>query len=84
MSEHITERRIHARHRVFKGGRLAFHDGGTVSCTVRNLSTGGARVDVENPRALPEQFTLYIDSDHFMRQCHPVWRHDTTVGVAFD
>jgi len=84
MSENFVERRAHARHRVFKGGRLAFNSGGSIECTVRNLSPGGARVDVRSPVALPEQLTLLIDADHFKRRGHPVWTHDTQVRIAFD
>ncbi len=84
MSENFVERRAHARHRVFKGGRLAFTSGGSVECTVRNLSPGGARVDVSSPVALPEQFTLLIDANRFKRRCHSVWAHNTRIGVAFD
>jgi PilZ domain len=84
MSETFVERRAHARHRVFKGGRLAFSSGGSVECTVRNISPAGARVDVTSPMALPEHFTLLIDTDHFKRRCHPVWTNDTRVGLAFD
>jgi PilZ domain-containing protein len=84
MNEHTHERRAHARHRVFKGGRLAFDDGGVVDCTVRNLSPGGARLDIASAIGLPSRFTLCIDSDHFVRHCHPVWCHDNHIGVAFD
>ncbi len=84
MSESFIERRAHVRHRVFKGGRLAFHSGGGVECTVRNISPGGARVDVTNPVPLPKSFMLLIEADQFQRLCHPVWRHDTHIGVAFD
>ncbi|WP_024518012.1 PilZ domain-containing protein [Bradyrhizobium sp. Tv2a-2] len=84
MSEDFVEKRIHARHRVFKGGRLAFNGGGSVECTVRNISPGGARVDVTSPIALPAQLTLFIDTDHLRRRCHPVWTHNTHIGVAFD
>lgn len=84
MSEHTIERRAYARHRVFKGGRLAFHSGGVVDCTVRNISPGGARIAVTFPVGLPAQFTLHINCDHFTRHCHPVWRHDNQIGVAFD
>ena len=84
MNEHTMERRTHARHRVFKGGRLAFGDGHTIDCTVRNISPGGAQLDVAAAAGLPDHFTLCIDSDHFMRDCHPVWRDDKQIGVAFD
>ncbi len=84
MSDNITERRRATRHRVLKGGQLAFNGGGGVDCTVRNISQTGARVDVANLVGLPNSFTLLIDADHFMRHCHPVWSHDRHIGVAFD
>jgi hypothetical protein len=84
MSDNTIEKRREARHRVLKGGRLAFHSGGGVDCTVRSISATGARLDVANPVGLPESFTLLIEADHFMRHCHPVWSHDTHIGVAFD
>ena len=84
MSENIVEKRAYARHRVFKGGRLAFNGGGSLECTVRNISQGGALVDVASPIALPKQFTLLIGADHLKRRCHPVWTHDTRIGLAFD
>ena len=84
MNATSIERRIQPRHRVLKGGRLAFDDGGGFDCTVRNISTGGARVDVGGPVGLPASFTLFIDNDHFARRCHAVWRHEQHIGVAFD
>jgi len=35
------EHRIAARHRVLKGGRIQF-GGGSIDCTVRNISETGA------------------------------------------
>lgn len=84
MSENFIEKRTQARHRVFKGGALAFGSGGSVECTVRNISPGGARLDLASPMPLPESFTLLIGSDHFKRRCHPVWTQDKRIGVAFD
>ncbi|MGA7805895.1 PilZ domain-containing protein [Bradyrhizobium sp.] len=84
MSETNSEHRTSPRHRVFKGGRLAFPDGGAVDCVVRNISSSGARVDVVDPRGLPEVFTLVIAADHFKRRCHPVWSHDKQIGVVFE
>jgi hypothetical protein len=80
----MIERRTAQRHRVFKHGTLAFHGGGTVDCTVRNVSSNGARVDVASPVGLPPSFTLVIETDQFVRRCRPVWSRDVSVGVAFD
>lgn len=80
----MIERRSVQRHRVLKHGTLAFRGGGSIDCTVRNLSSQGARVDVAGPVGLPESFTLVIEANHFLRRCHKVWRSEQRIGVAFD
>ncbi|HWX05972.1 MAG TPA: PilZ domain-containing protein [Bradyrhizobium sp.] len=80
----MIEKRAAPRHRVLKGGTLAFSGGGGVDCTVRNISSSGARVDISNPVGLPEAFTLVIETDHFRRRCHAVWSSEKCIGVAFD
>ena len=79
----MIEKRTAPRHRVLKQGTLAFKGGG-MDCTVRNISSGGARLDVTNPLGLPASFMLVIRADQFMRPCHPVWCSETRIGVAFD
>ena len=80
----MTERRTTPRHRVLKQGTLAFSGGGSADCTVRNISSNGARIDIENPVGLPDSFTLVIASNGFMRHCHAVWLSNQRLGVAFD
>ncbi|MGB9113711.1 PilZ domain-containing protein [Bradyrhizobium sp.] len=80
----MSERRTAPRHRVLKHGTLAFGGGGGVDCMVRNISSGGARLEVANPFRLPQSFTLVIESDRFMRRCRPVWCSDSRIGVAFN
>jgi hypothetical protein len=80
----MIEKRAAPRHRVLKHGTLAFGGGGGIDCMVRNISSSGARLDVANPIGLPESFTLVIQTDQFMRRCHPVWSSERRIGVAFD
>jgi hypothetical protein len=80
----MIEKRRAPRHRVLKHGTLFFRSGGGVDCMVRNVSSGGARLDVANPFRLPQSFSLIIETDQFMRRCHPVWCSDPRIGVAFD
>jgi len=80
----MNEKRRAPRHRVLKHGTLSFSSGGGIDCMVRNISSGGARLDVANPFRLPQSFMLVIEADQFMRRCHPVWCSDTRIGVAFD
>ncbi|CAN5352042.1 hypothetical protein BH11PSE4_BH11PSE4_21100 [soil metagenome] len=78
----MSEKRAAVRQRVLKRGTIAFGGGGLV-CTVRNLSTGGARIDLPQPVDLPPTFLLMIEADQFMRRCRPVWSIQGQIGVAF-
>lgn len=82
MSDTI-EKRAAPRHKVLKGGTIAF-DGNDLPCTVRNLSSTGAAVDLEGMASLPPSFMLVIERDQFIRRCRPVWSNDRRIGVAFD
>ncbi len=80
----MIEKRAIPRHRVLKRGTLAFNGGGGLDCTVRNISSNGARLDLASPVGVPESFTLVIEADQFMRRCHAVWSSEQRMGVAFD
>jgi hypothetical protein len=80
----MIEKRTTPRHRVLKHGMLAFGGGGGLDCTVRNISSGGARLDIASPIGVPPSFTLVIEADQFMRRCHAVWSNERQIGVAFD
>jgi PilZ domain len=84
----MIEKRSAPRYKVLKGATIAFGGNG-VECTVRNLSSSGAALDVANldaanPLGLPPSFMLVIEADQFIRRCRPVWRSDKRIGVAFD
>ncbi|WP_314960468.1 PilZ domain-containing protein [Bradyrhizobium cosmicum] len=78
----MIEKRAAQRYRVFKGGTITFDSSG-IACTVRNMSAGGAAIDIDSPVALPQSFTLSIARDNFVRNCRPVWRSDRRIGLAF-
>ncbi len=83
MTDSRIERRSAPRYRVLKGATIAF-GGNDIDCTVRNLSTNGAALDVANPARLPPSFTLVIETDQFIRRCRPVWCSDKRIGVVFN
>lgn len=78
----MIEKRAAQRYRVFKGGTITFNSSG-VACTVRNVSAGGAAIDIDSPVTLPQSFTLSISRDNFVRNCRTVWRSDRRIGLAF-
>ena len=55
-----------------------------MDCMVRNISQGGARLEVATPFGLHGTFTLVIEADHFVRDCRTVWNIEKRVGVAFE
>ena len=83
MSVKTTEKRSAPRHKVLKGGTIAF-DGNGIVCTVRNLSSNGAAIEMHNAVKLPPSFMLIIEADDFIRRCHSVWSNDKRVGLEFD
>jgi hypothetical protein len=83
MIDATVEKRSAPRYKVLKGATIAFGGNG-VECTVRNLSSSGAAIEVASPADLPASFMLVIEADQFIRRCRPVWRNENRIGVAFD
>jgi hypothetical protein len=54
-SRSMVETRIAPRHRVLKAAKIAF-GGGTIDCTIRDLSITGAALEVSNQGGIPAQF----------------------------
>jgi hypothetical protein len=83
MNQTVTENRKSPRHKVFKAATIEFNRAGGVSCTVRNISDGGACLEVASPIGIPLVFDLHITSDHQIRTCHLVWKSERRIGVSF-
>ena len=71
------------RHRVLKAGTIEFGGAG-IDCTVRNLSTTGAALEVTSQTGIPEKFILVVPADALHVPCHIVWRKASRIGVRFD
>jgi hypothetical protein len=79
----MVETRHAPRHRVSKAATIDFI-GGAIDCTVRNLSTTGAAIEVSNQGGIPEKFTLVMPEDGLHLPCQIVWRSGCRIGVTFD
>ena len=79
----MNERRTELRRRKLKAGTISFNRTSAISCTVRNMSETGASLEVASPMGIPDDFTLVIESEKFLRQCHVRWRAANRIGVAF-
>jgi hypothetical protein len=78
----MHERRAQPRQRIFKAGTIEF-DGTAVSCTVRNISSIGAGLEVENAEGIPHEITLNIRSCEARQHAFVVWRRERRIGIAF-
>jgi hypothetical protein len=78
----MEERRAKPRRRTLKAGTIEF-DGGSIDCTIRNISPIGAALDVASPLGIPHEITLNIVSLHERQSCHVIWRKQKRIGVAF-
>ena len=71
------------RHNVNRNATIAF-EGGKVSCTVRNISSVGAALDLASAVLVPHEITLLMADGHLSQHCYVVWRTPTRLGVTFD
>jgi hypothetical protein len=54
-------------------------------CVLSDISEKGARLDVENPASIPDEFMLFLSSRGTpRRKCSVAWRTETQIGVKFD
>lgn len=61
---------------VFAGGN------GRMDCVIRNLSEGGAKIEVSSARAVPQSFDLMVPG-HRAQACRVAWRALRELGVQF-
>lgn len=79
----MTEVRASARKRTLLGAKIVFNDGRSIfDCLVRNLSDTGAMIQIENPLAAPDSFSLQL-SDHRLLACKVRWRKINSMGIEF-
>jgi hypothetical protein len=79
----MVETRAAPRHRVTKPAQIE-HGGYKITCTLRDLSTTGAALEVPDPAMVPAQFTLVLPEDGLKLRCRVVRRTGVRIGVAFD
>jgi hypothetical protein len=72
------------RMRTFMAAKVSFSNGqSTLDCTIRNISDGGAKLQISGGVTLPGEFDLIIPQRHVNRRVRLCWRNDDFCGVAF-
>jgi len=80
--EHDFRRSV--RVRTFFGGRIVFHDGAySYECIVRDMSEGGARVEIPAARLIPRRFYFLTSKEEVAYDSELVWRTRLMAGVKF-
>ena len=78
------ERRKSVRRRIFKQGSIAINDGASrLPVKVRNISDGGARIELQSVLAVPEVFSLTANDFERPRKVRKRWQTNEFVGVEF-
>ena len=77
-----SERRGDIRLSALKSARIVGPDGTVVECRLRNISEGGARLELTAPQLLPHTFELHV-GDLPPRLCNLRWAKGNLIGVQF-
>jgi hypothetical protein len=79
----VEEHRRAQRQRVYKAAQIAFNNRrASIDCVVRNLSDGGALLEVASPVGIPECFDLIVGGKVVV-PCQVIWRKEKRIGVEF-
>lgn len=63
---------------VLEGGQR--HD-----CALSDISSLGARINVHDSEAVPDDFVLLLaENGAARRRCHVIWRKEREIGVKFE
>lgn len=78
-----AEQRRHPRRKTLKSGKIIFHKGlRNQACVVRDLSSTGAKLQINQPFKCPEQFLLQLLNES-ARPCELTWEIGDMVGTRF-
>jgi hypothetical protein len=79
----VDDRRKHPRTDLAEPAYIS-SNGASWGCTVLNLSTEGAAIEVTDPSLVPDRFLLMMASDRRMFKCRFAWAQHNRVGVSFE
>lgn len=76
--------RSHPRYKVSKDAKIIFTDGrGLVDVMIRDMSVGGARIQLKSSTDLSGPFTLSIPSEKILYTGAVRWMKGNLVGLQF-
>ncbi len=64
--------------------KIDIGSGMQVPCLLSDVSASGARLTLQSPGDIPEQFALLLAAEHgVQRECKVMWREENQLGVEF-
>jgi len=78
-----AERRQFGRRLIYTHALIHARGRPAVLCVMRDVSDGGALLEVAHPQWLPSRFRLVVEAAGFETDCEIVHREETAVGVRF-
>ncbi|WP_267355494.1 MULTISPECIES: PAS domain-containing protein [unclassified Methylobacterium] len=79
----MEERRSERRPRVLLPAHILLPGGDRISCSIRDLTEGGARLHVASSMGVPRKFALIVDADGRRFQCETRHSAGPAVHVQF-
>jgi hypothetical protein len=79
----MAAKRVTFRYRTERPAKLFLGEGMPVECSVYNLSTKGAGLEIPYLKKLPSQFSIAISGTGQKTRCRLAWRNDNKVGIEF-
>jgi hypothetical protein len=79
-----SERRETQRVRILKAGKIIKSGGwGSIECIIKDVSSTGAKIEVDPLFEFPSKFSLLIIKDETLVECELAWRNGRKAGVRF-
>jgi len=77
------EKRLQPRRNTMIVATIVFDGGNSrMDCVIRNLSEGGAKLEVASARSVPGSFDLMVPG-HRTQHCRVAWRALRELGIQF-
>ncbi|MDO8353899.1 MAG: PilZ domain-containing protein [Aestuariivirga sp.] len=84
LNDGSKEQRKNPRHKVLKDGKIISSDmGSVIDVKIRDVSDGGARIQVPAAIDLPEEFGLLMISQELLYPAVVKWRTGQLTGIEF-
>ena len=80
----MIERRQYSRIAKAEQARILCNYRSVLACMIRDISAGGACLELDPTIIVPDQFDLIPDQGDEPHACRVVWRVSGRIGVVFN